>query len=560
MRDGWSRKQVEQELAVLTSQYRKSIGHPDLQVAIYGTAPAASSGFRSEVVGVFGLIGAGLTLVLLLTCANVGNLFLARTLRREREIAMRLSLGASRIRVVRQLLTEGLVLASIAGTAAFLVTYAVPPLLGLLDDDLTSSVLASDWRVATFTATSVVITCLVVSLAPALQTTRIAWRGATPTFSTHAGPMRALVLASQIAIAAVLVLSATLIARAIGHAVSAPADFALHTTTAIAVRAPAELDSKTRSNAVRQALQHAATQPALRVGLAGATPVSQRPGLSSSVRQPQSDLEFSAMLTPLNAAAAAILELRMASGRWLSDDPQAREIVINETLARQIWGDTTPIGQPLALYFNDQIYTVVGVVHDAHVASLSAILPMVHIAPTGTFGFDVLLARSEPGLEPRIREAIAQIDPRLIVTLTPLSAAVMRSLSNAIMGAAIAGGLAVVSLLLAIIGVFSVFSYLIEERRREIGIRLALGASRLRLGRALFLATRGAVVGGLVAGLLLSAIAGALLQSFLFGLSPADPISYGAVAFVLMIAALIATAIPLRRALRVDPAVTLKAE
>ena len=185
---------------------------------------------------------------------------------------------------------------------------------------------------------------------------------------------------------------------------------------------------------------------------------------------------------------------------------------------------------------------------------------MVHIAPTGTFGFDVLLARSEPALEARIREAMAQMDPTLTVTLTPLSNAVLRSLRNAIAGAAIASGLAVIALLLAVIGVFGVFSYLIEERRREIGIRLALGATRLRLGKALFRATRGAVIGGLAAGLLLSAVAGVLLRSFLFGLSPADPISYGAVAIVLITAALIATAIPLRRALRVDPAVTLKAE
>ena len=130
----------------------------------------------------------------------------------------------------------------------------------------------------------------------------------------------------------------------------------------------------------------------------------------------------------------------------------------------------------------------------------------------------------------------------------------------AIAGAAIAGGLGIVALLLAIIGVFGVFSYLVEERRQEIGIRLALGASRLQIGGALFRATRTAVAGGLLAGLGLSAIAGMTLRRFLFGLSPADPVSYAAVAAVLGIAALIATAVPVRRALHVDPAVTLKTE
>jgi ABC-type antimicrobial peptide transport system permease subunit len=127
-------------------------------------------------------------------------------------------------------------------------------------------------------------------------------------------------------------------------------------------------------------------------------------------------------------------------------------------------------------------------------------------------------------------------------------------------GVVIAGSLAAIALVLAIIGVFGVFSYLIEERRKEIGIRLALGASRVRVRAALFTATRGAVIGGLAAGLLLSALAGMLLRRFLFGLSPADPASYAAAALVLGVAALAATALPLRRALRIDPALTLKAE
>ena len=116
------------------------------------------------------------------------------------------------------------------------------------------------------------------------------------------------------------------------------------------------------------------------------------------------------------------------------------------------------------------------------------------------------------------------------------------------------------ALLLAIVGVFGVFSYLVEERRYEIGIRLALGASPAEIGAALFRASRGAVAGGLVAGLTLSAIAGMSLRRFLFGLSPADPVSYFVVSLVLGTAAIIATAVPIARALRVDPAVTLKAE
>jgi ABC-type antimicrobial peptide transport system permease subunit len=124
----------------------------------------------------------------------------------------------------------------------------------------------------------------------------------------------------------------------------------------------------------------------------------------------------------------------------------------------------------------------------------------------------------------------------------------------------IAGALGAVALLLAIVGVFGVFSYLVEERRYEIGIRLALGASRRQIAAALARATRGAMMGGLVGGLALSIAAGIALQRFLFGLSPADPLTYLIVAIVLALAALLATAGPVRRAVRVDPAATLKAD
>jgi putative ABC transport system permease protein len=152
------------------------------------------------------------------------------------------------------------------------------------------------------------------------------------------------------------------------------------------------------------------------------------------------------------------------------------------------------------------------------------------------------------------------VDPALTVRVRPLSESVQASLRTAMGGAAVAGGLAAIALLLAVIGVFGVFSYLIEERRREIGIRLALGATRRQVRRALSRACRRPVMAGVILGLVLSVMAGSALRGFLFGLSPLDPISYATVAVILTAAAVGATAIPVRRALRVDPAVTLRAE
>ena len=557
---GFSGSQVREELDRLTAQYRQSVGQPALSVMLGDTTPGGDirrRGAAGDVVGIaLALIGAGIVLVLLLTCANVGNLYLARSLRRKREIAVRLSLGASRARVVRQLLTEGLVMASVAGACAALMTTGVPLVMRLLEDNSTATMFASDWRVAAFTMAGVVVTCLLVSLAPALQTTRIVWRGATATMTARTGHMRGVVLAVQIAIAAVLVLSATLLARGIGHAVSAPSDFALQTTTAVTLERPANMsfDSK-RENEFRAALAQAVKNSGVAIGMASTVPAAANP---TSVRPAHSEIEFRCKVLALTASAFAVLDLRIASGRLASDDTAAAEAVINETLARQMWPSETALGKTLTLNRNRRTYTIVGIARDAHLTSPSEVEPTVHVAPYA--GTPVLLARTTPGLERTIAALVRPLDPQLDVDLMPLTETLKQTLENARIGAAIASGLGTVALLLAIIGVFGVFSYLVEERRYEIGIRLALGASPAEIGATLFRASRGAAAGGLVAGLTLSAIASMSLRRFLFGLSPADPVSYLVVSAVLGTAAIIATAIPIARALRVDPAVTLKAE
>jgi predicted permease len=564
LRDGHQITQAREELQLLTAQYRQSSGQPALTVGVGSTAPAgAVDGLKEDVPFpvVFSLIGTGIMLVMLLTCANVGNLYLARSLRREREIAVRLSLGASRARVVRQLVTEGLVLAAIAGLGAFVATAGVPAALRLLEDDATATMFAADWRVAAFTACGVIVACLIVSLAPALQTTRIAWRGATATMTARLGPMRGVILAAQVTIATVLVLSALLIARGIGHATAAPSDYALHTTSIATIEPPAGLSNdEQRYRAVRAALVQTLRQSAREVGYANARS-GGRLGIGHTyLHKPQSEAEVRAQLIPMSSSSLTVLGIGLAAGRLASDDATLAEAMVNETLARQMWPGDNPLGKQLVVGFDDRTYMVVAVVRDSHLTSFSEVEPLVHIPIVSGMGLPVVLARADPALEQKLRTLIAAVDPQLAPTFTPMSAAMRYTLENAMIGVVIAASLAAIALVLAIIGVFGVFSYLIEERRKEIGIRLALGASRVRVRAALFTATRGAVMGGLAAGLLLSALAGMLLRRFLFGLSPADPASYAAAALVLGVAALAATALPLRRALRIDPALTLKAE
>jgi predicted permease len=562
LRDGRTQQQARAELETLTAQYRHSVRQPELSVRLSGTTQAETIRDLESVVTVLALASAGIMLVFLLTCTNVGNLFLARSLSRRGEIAVRLSLGATRTRIVQQLVVEGLVLASIAGVAAFLATMAVPPLFRLIDDEeAIAALFRADWRVAAFTSVVVILTCLIVSLAPALHTSRIAWRGAGAGVPPATGRLRHGILAAQIALATVLVLSATLLTRGIERALATPADFALQTTTAAILQSPPGRPwDAAAARQTRAALAAAARTSEVPTGLAGLSPIGES-GLSvgrTRVREPQSEALFEAQVVPVAEAAPQILGLRLAAGRWPSTDPAALEAVVNRTLAENVWGDGNALGKQLTIGFaNDRIYTVVGVAGDAHLTAFDHVAPVVHIAP---LSLPVLVARTARDVDAQLTRLVASVDPELIVTVVPLSQPFEQTLEQARAGAAVAAGLGAIAVALAIVGVFSVFAYLVEERRQEIGVRLALGASRRHVGLAILHATRSAVGGGLLVGLGLAVAAGITLRGFLFGLSPVDPVSYAIAAMMLVVSAVVAMAVPVRRALRVAPVIALRAE
>lgn len=561
LRDGRTQQEARAELEFLTAQYRRSAGQPELSVRLAGTTQGETIRDQESLVTVLALVSAGNMLVFLLTCTNVGNLFLARSLSRRGEIAVRLSLGATRTRIVQQLVVEGLVLASISGGVAFLATMAVPRLFRIVEDEeAVAALFRADWRVAAFTSVFVILTCLIVSLAPALHTSRIAWRGAGAGVTQATGRLRRGILAAQIAMATVLVLSATLLTRGIERALARPADFALHTTTAAIVQSPPGRQwDAARDRQLREALAGKARVAEVPIGLAGLSPFGSD-GLSvarTRLREPQSEALFEAHVVPLAEAAPQILGLRLASGRWPSTDPAALEAVVNRTLAENMWGGNA-LGKSVAIGFaRDRVYAVVGVASDAHLTAFDHVAPVVHIAP---LSLPVLVARTAGNVDAQLTRLVASVDPELIVTVVPLSQPFERTLEQARVGAAVAAGLGAVATVLAVIGVFSVFAYLVEERRQEIGVRLALGASRTHIGLAILHVTRNAVGGGLLVGLALAAAAGITLRGFLFGLSPVDPVSYAIAALVLVVSAAVAMAIPVRRALRIAPAIALRAE
>lgn len=562
LRDGRTRDAARAELEILAAQYRQSVGQPELSIRLTGTTQAETLGDQGSLAGVLALVSAGILVVFVVACTNVGNLFLARSLSRRGEIAVRLSLGATRARIVQQLVVEGLVLAVMAGAAAFLVTMAIPALFRLIEEEeALLALLRPDWRVAVFTSLFVVLTCVIVSLAPALHTSRIAWRSAGAGVPPAKGRLRRGILAVQVAAATVLVLSATLLARGVERALATPPDFALHTTTAAIVEPPPGRPwDAVAAQQFQAALTAAARESTVPIGLTGLDPFGSN-GLGvfySRLRAPRAEALFGAYVVPVAAAAPEVLGLRLASGRWPSSDPAALEAVVNRTLAKTMWPGGDALGRMVAVgVANDRVYTIVGIAEDAYLTAFDRVEPVIHIAP---LMLPVLVARTTGDVAARLRQLVASIEPDAAVSIVPLSQPFEQTLRQARAGVSVASGLAGVAIVLAIAGIFSVFAYLVEERRREIGVRLALGASKMHVGLAMFQATRSALAGGLVVGLALAVAAGIMLRGFLFGLSPLDPVSYVIVAIVLTAAALVATAIPVRRAVRIAPATALHAE
>lgn len=546
---------VREELTLLTAQYRQATSQPALAVTLRDTSPMIADARRIALT--FSLIGAAVILVWGLTCANVGNLFLARSLKRGREIAVRLALGASRGRLVRQLLAEGLVLAALAGSMALALSAGVPILVEQLDDG-SAAMFAPDLVVVAVAGLATIVTCLLVALAPALYATRINWKGAGRTSTVRPGRLREVVLAVQIGVAAVLVLAATLLGRGILQSTTARADFALHTTTSAEFQLPAEATDAQRQ-ATRIAVARAIMDSGGQFALAEWAPASSRSGAMTSVRPLTGPVAYHALVMRLTSSAFDVLGVPLVEGRPHAHDPASAEAVINQTLARRLWPEGGAVGKQLHVNFQNRAFTVVGVARDAHLTGLGEIEPLVFTS-AALSDFRFVLAPTAPELRERVSALVKQIDPKVTVRFTPLSESVQSTLRNAWTGAAVATGLATIALLLAVIGVFGVFSYLVEERRREIGIRLALGATKGEVRTALMRACRRPVIMGLALGLGLSILAGMALRGALFGLSPLDPVSYALVGLVLLLAAAGATAIPVRRALRVDPAVTLRAE
>jgi putative ABC transport system permease protein len=586
---GATRGQVRAEVDLLLRRFHAQAGTDARGVIVAGTAFLSHPG-RSVILVLLGLISIALMLVWLLACANVGNLQLARAAARAHEIGIRLSLGASRGRIVRQLLVEGFVLALAAGARGVGVAYAFPPLLLWFVGDVTALdavnfSLAPDVVVLAYAVLLAGGSSIAFGLAPALHVTRsdvaaaLKDREAPP----HARfPLRGVLLGVQVAVSVIVLVGAGLLVRRVQRQASFDPGFPVNDVSVVTFVPTGELYvNAARTNAFVTALSDALRQMPIDAfgfatsqpfGFGGTPTVFRLPGESPAQARP---------ITYVNVSPGYLNVLRVPiiAGRDFERTDAARNVaLINESMARQYWPNDNPIGRTFFVGRSEN-REIVGVVRNIS-NGLEEVYPMFYRplgASTSGGGVEMSAGRrvvtTEGGPIPQlfvrtrgtaasdaIAATVARIDPSLRVQTKPLAASLEERRKGFRVGPILAGLLGVFALVLATVGMFGVFAYAVRQRTREIGIRMALGAQPADVVRLILAGHSRAVGVGLFVGLLGAIAASQIMRSFTYGLSPFDPVTYLGVAALLASAGIAASYVPARRATRINPIEALRCD
>jgi putative ABC transport system permease protein len=523
---------------------------------------------------------AAVAVVLLIACANVANLLLARGTARQSEIAVRSALGAGTGRIVRQLLTESLLLALAGGIAGFaLGELSIKPLIAFTNiQETVGAAIGLNGRTLCFALLAAGLTGLIFGIAPALSAAR-------PNLSDHlkegargstVGTRRkvqALLLVSETALTVVLLVCAGLLLHSFVEALNADPGFRSDHILVFDFSEP-NAKAPTAADRVRldqRILERLAAIPGVaQVGIASSVPMNGNNNygdLVSREDRPATRNDFAAGFDSVSGDFFPALGIPLLRGRYLTrqDDSETapKVMVVNASLARALFGPDDPIGRQL--HFKNARWEIVGVVGDVRRYQLDyQTTPQVyHVRTYFPWSSTVVLHTNVPPLTlaPEVRRAIHEVDPDLpIANLTTLEHSVENTLQVRRIMLVLLGIFAATALILACVGIYGVISYSVAQRTREVGVRIALGATSrqviaLILRQGLRLVLIGLLIGGIA-----SLAMGMLIADQLYGVSRFDPLVLTTVTFLLLVVALLASWLPARRASRVHPAVALRAE
>jgi putative ABC transport system permease protein len=528
--------------------------------------------------------------VLLIACGNVASLMLARTAARQKEISVRVALGAQRSRIVRQLLVESLIVSLISGGLGFFAAWistrwlgAAGPAAGLPR----LSELSVDLRVFGFALGAALTAGVLFGLLPALHASRPQASDALKdgTRGASGGParqrLRSALVVGEVALSVMLLIGAGLLIRSFWRLQQVQPGFQTEGIVTMRVNLP----QTTYNEAAKSRGFYERLLPPL-AALPGVQAIATASSVPLRGGSPSTELDFPGRTLPAGVPASA--EWRLVSPGYFNamkiplrgrdfegrDTPPRRDtapppvIIISDVFARRYWPNEDAIGKTVVIKsFGRAVQTVIGVAGDVRSFGLDVEAgPAVYASAMAYSGSNrmnlVIRGAGDPLTHVAdVRSAIRQIDPQVpVYDVAVLTDALSASLGSRRFNMYLLGCFAAIALALACIGLFGVLAYLVSQRTRDIGIRLALGAGRrdvfrLIVGQGMALAAAGAMV-----GIACAMLAARVMTSLLFSVNPRDPVTFAAVPLLLLIVATLACYLPARRALRVDPLIALRAE
>ena len=579
LKDGVTLQQAQNDMntiaAQLEQQYQVNTGHG---VNVFSLYEEVVAGARPALLILLGAVA----FVLLIACANVANLLFARSAVRQKEIAIRTALGAGRGRLVRQLLTESVVLSITAGiVGVFLGVWGLSALLAIGEDSIprVKEIKLDGW-VLGFSLLVSVVTGLLFGLLPALQASKpdlndtLKEGSRSSSGGIRSNRARSLFVIGEVAVCLVLLMGAGLMIKSFARLLNVSPGFNPENvlTMNIALSGSRYRDAAGVNSFYQQSLERLSSLPGVKsAGVVTALPMagsfgSRYFGIEGRPPQPPGQ-GFNANTNVATPGYLATMNIPLLDGRDLDDrDIKGAPdvVIINKEAVRRYWADESPVGQRVTV--EQRTRTIVGVIGDVKQSGLDIetrpemFFPYYQLpVPFGTF---VVRTAGDPlGMIASVRGAMHEIDRDLpLYGIKTVEDVISDSVAPNRLNMMLLGIFAGLALVLAAVGLYGVVSYSVSQRTREIGIRIALGAShksvlRLVVGQGISLSVIGVAI-GVIASLFLTK----LMATLLFGVSATDPITFVAISLLLIGVTTIASVVPARRAMKVDPMVALRYE
>jgi predicted permease len=587
LKPGVNQEQAQAAMTILASQLEQAYQSTNrgLGVTLFPVSKGDPD-IRSQAISVSWLLMAVVGLVLLIACFNVANLLLSRASARRKEISIRLALGASRFRLIRQLLTESLLLSVMGGALGVLLALWITDMLQAINPPANvfplKLDLSLDGRVLVFSLLLSLVTGLIFGLAPALQASKPDLVSALKDETAMVGrgsrrfSLRNLLVVGQVAISLVLLIGAGLFLRSLRNAEAIDPGF--NTDNVLNVPLNINLLKYTKTQGrdfYQQAIEKVESLPGVKSATVARIVPLGGGGRQSNIfiegrEEPPQDLPNTVNANVVGLRYFDTMGIQLLRGHDFTE--QNREgapgvAVVSETFARRFWHGEDPLGKRFSLRSQSGPFIeVIGVVKDGKYRTLGEeprsvmYLPLLQNHETG-MTMHIRTAGDPMSIAAGVRSVVASLEKNLpTYDLITMSDQLSSSLFPARMGATLLAAFSFLALVLAAVGIYGVMAYSVARRTREIGVRMALGAQRGDVLKMVLKEGMALVGIGIALGIMGAFFATSLLVSFLYGVSVTDPITFVAISLLLTGVALVASFIPARRATKVDPLIALRYE